>query len=124
MNDLATLEDCRTLVDLFYEEVRRDPILGPIFSSKVASWPQHLDTMARFWFTVLFGRENYHGNPIAKHLPLPVDRGHFDRWLALWQSTIDGRFAGPIASDAKARADRMADVMDGRIRAAAGRGLA
>ena len=29
----------------------------------------------------------YHGTPMAKHLPLPVDAGHFDRWLELFEAT-------------------------------------
>jgi hemoglobin len=29
----------------------------------------------------------YHGTPMAKHMPLPVDAAHFDRWLALFEET-------------------------------------
>jgi truncated hemoglobin YjbI len=29
----------------------------------------------------------YHGQPMEKHLPLPVDSRHFDRWLALFDET-------------------------------------
>ena len=29
----------------------------------------------------------YHGNPMTKHLPLPIDGAHFDRWLALFEVT-------------------------------------
>jgi hemoglobin len=29
----------------------------------------------------------YHGAPMPKHLPLPVDAAHFDRWLELFEAT-------------------------------------
>jgi hemoglobin len=29
----------------------------------------------------------YHGQPMARHLPLPIDAQHFDRWLALFAQT-------------------------------------
>ena len=29
----------------------------------------------------------YHGQPLARHLPLPIDARHFDRWLALFAQT-------------------------------------
>ena len=33
----------------------------------------------------------YHGRPMEKHLPLPVDFRHFDRWLTLFEETAHGR---------------------------------
>ena len=30
---------------------------------------------------------SYHGQPMQKHLPLPVDAAQFDRWLALFEAT-------------------------------------
>ncbi len=33
------------------------------------------------------GTRSYHGNPLAMHLPLPINSGHFQQWLALWQQT-------------------------------------
>ncbi len=29
----------------------------------------------------------YQGQPMAKHLPLPVDAQHFDRWLVIFETT-------------------------------------
>jgi len=29
----------------------------------------------------------YHGTPMVKHMPLPVDADHFDRWLDLFEAT-------------------------------------
>jgi hemoglobin len=43
--------------------------------------------MCAFWSSVALMTGRYHGTPMAKHLPLPVDAGHFDRWLALFEET-------------------------------------
>ena len=29
----------------------------------------------------------YHGTPMVKHMPLPIDADHFDRWLAFFEQT-------------------------------------
>ena len=33
--DITTLEDIKTLVDAFYEKVRRDELLSPIFNERI-----------------------------------------------------------------------------------------
>src|SRR5437660_5056273 len=43
--------------------------------------------MCAFWSSVALMTGRYHGTPMAKHLPLPVDAGHFDRWLELFEQT-------------------------------------
>lgn len=108
--DLSSLADCRSLVDAFYARVRRDPLLGPVFASRIPdhAWPEHLERMASFWYTVLFGAPLYHGNPRAKHSDLPATWAHFEQWLALWSSTVDTLFVGENADQAKARAPLMA----------------
>lgn len=114
---LASHEDCRLLVDTFYARVREDAMLGPVFASRIAddAWPAHLERMAGFWYTVLFGVPLYHGDPRVKHGGLPLTWSHFERWLALWSSTLDELFAGERAEMAKARAQRMATVLSANI---------
>jgi hemoglobin len=29
----------------------------------------------------------YHGQPMARHVPLPIGAAHFDRWLSLFEQT-------------------------------------
>ena len=43
--------------------------------------------MFAFWSSVALMSGRYHGTPMAKHMPLPVDADHFDRWLALFEAT-------------------------------------
>jgi hemoglobin len=96
--DIATTADVALLVDRFYGKVRVDALLGPIFSDVVQDdWPAHMATLYSFWETMLLGTGTYKGAPYPKHAVLPVEKGHFDRWLELFLATVDELFAGPKA---------------------------
>lgn len=114
--DILTLEDIKQLVDLFYERVRADALLGPIFEERIQdNWARHLDIMYRFWQTVLLGELTYQGSPGAKHITLPVGEEHFERWLSIFYMTVDELFTGSKATEAKWRAARMAEMFAGKI---------
>ena len=98
------------LVHGFYDRVRRDPLLGPVFADRITDWGPHLDRMVEFWSSVALMTGRYHGAPMPKHLPLPVEAEHFDRWLALFHQSVDDLFQGPKAEDAKFRALTIAET--------------
>lgn len=75
------------LVRRFYERIQEDAALGPIFAAKVSDWEPHLQRMFAFWSSVTLASGRYHGRPMPKHVGLPVDSRHFDRWLALFEAT-------------------------------------
>jgi len=75
------------LVHGFYDRVRADAVLGPVFESRISDWSQHLARMCAFWSSVALMTGRYHGTPMQKHAPLPVDAAHFDRWLGLFETT-------------------------------------
>lgn len=75
------------LVRHFYAAVRRDADLGPIFEARIKDWEPHLTRMIDFWSSVMLRTGRYHGQPMPMHAPLPVDASHFDRWLALFESS-------------------------------------
>ncbi len=80
----------RTVVDSFYQSVRSDDLLGPIFNDHIADWPGHLTTMYRFWSTIVNFTGQYSGNPLATHARLPhLAELHFVRWLELWSATVE-----------------------------------
>jgi len=91
MNPPAALDESllATLVDHFYEKVRRDPDIGPIFNAAVDDWDEHKRLLTSFWASVALRAGSYRGNPMAAHRPHPIQARHFDRWLALWQETCD-----------------------------------
>ena len=37
------------LVESFYDTVRQDDMLGPIFAERIGDWPHHLARMKDFW---------------------------------------------------------------------------
>src|SRR5947207_15646667 len=75
------------LVRGFYAKVRADAVLGPIFDVRIKDWEPHLAQMCAFWSSVALMTGRYHGTPMAKHLPVPVDSRHFNRWLTLFEWT-------------------------------------
>ncbi|MBW8303635.1 MAG: group III truncated hemoglobin, partial [Brevundimonas sp.] len=40
------------LVDGFYDRVRADPLLGPVFAERISDWGPHLEQMRLFWSSV------------------------------------------------------------------------
>jgi hemoglobin len=75
------------LVREFYAKVRADAVLAPIFDARIEDWEPHLERMCAFWSSVALMSGRYHGTPMARHLPMPVDADHFDRWLGLFETT-------------------------------------
>lgn len=115
---ILTLDDVKRLVDVFYEKVRKDELLAPIFDERIQDrWPQHLERMYSFWQTVLLGEHTYYGAPFVPHATLPVEHEHFAQWLTLFFGTVDEMFEGPKAEEAKWRANRMAEMFEHKIKA-------
>jgi hemoglobin len=107
-----TEEMIERLVHGFYAKVRSDEMLGPIFEAQIKDWAPHLAQMCAFWSSVALMSGRYHGAPMPKHLPLPVDAEHFDRWLALFEETA--REVCPPAAQAHfiERAQRIAASLE------------
>lgn len=114
--DIQHLEDIKLLVDSFYGRVREDDLLGAIFNNVIQDrWSQHLEKMYRFWQTVLLDEYTYQGTPFPPHAKLPVEQMHFDRWLLLFNATVDEHFAGAKAERAKWQGQRMAEMFLSKI---------
>jgi hemoglobin len=86
------------LVGRFYEKARADALLGPVFDSRVADWDHHLVQMCHFWSSVATMSGVYHGSPMPKHMALPIDAAHFDRWLELFEETAH-EICLPVAAE-------------------------
>ncbi len=111
-SDISTEGDVSVLVNTFYSKVRADGMLGPIFEPIIKdNWAPHLHKMVDFWSTILLYTRKYKDDPMPKHMQLPVEQQHFDRWLVLFNQTIDELFAGEIAENARLRAASIAKIM-------------
>lgn len=114
--EILSIEDIQQLVDRFYEKVRMDELLGPVFNERIGDrWPEHLEKMYRFWQTVLLGEHTYYGSPFPPHAQLPVGGDHFVRWMSLFTATVDDLFTGEKADEAKWRAGKMAELFEMKI---------
>ncbi len=108
MQDIETLDDIKLMVDTFYGSVQEDDLIGPIFNQVVENrWPQHLEKMYRFWQSILLNEPTYSGKPFPPHLKLDINHLHFDRWLSLFELTVNGLFQGSNATTAIERAKLM-----------------
>lgn len=116
-NDIQNSGDIEIFVNSFYQKVMTNELLSPVFAAKIPAeaWPAHLKKMYGFWNAILFAQKGFDGNPMQKHLPLPIEEKHFAQWLTLFRKTIDDLYAGPKAEEAKQRAASIAQIMNFKI---------
>lgn len=101
-----------TLVHEFYDGVRADPELGPVFAAAIDDWPPHLARMVAFWSTTMLGTRTFQGNVYGKHMALPgVQPRHFQRWLALFGATAHRLFEPAVAQEFRTVAGRIAQSL-------------
>ena len=108
------------LVHAFYDRVRDDALIGPIFTSRVHDWDAHLARLCTFWSSVALMSGAYHGQPMMVHMPLPVDTAHFNRWLELFAATAHEVCPPAAAAHFLERAHRIADSLEMGIAARKG----
>ncbi len=121
-HDIENRNDIELLVNTFYNKVKNNEVIGPIFSD-IASvdWEVHLPKMYSFWATLLLGEHSFTGNPMKKHIELSkltvMSETEFSEWLLLFTQTTDELFTGEKADEAKERATNIAKLMLHKIQA-------
>ncbi|AHF14530.1 globin family protein [Niabella soli DSM 19437] len=113
---MASRADVERLVNSFYDRVRSNAVIGPIFNDIARiDWEHHLPKMYSFWSSILLGEQSYSGNPMVRHIELSrmtaMTETEFSEWLRLFNETIDALFEGPKAEEAKTRAANIARLM-------------
>jgi hemoglobin len=123
MKDIETRQDLHELMVDFYELAFADEELGFIFV-EVAKMDldEHLPVIVDFWESMVFGTVTYQSrgrNPMLIHHQLaektPLLPEHFDRWLELFERSVNDRFAGEKADLIKQRASSIAERMVANI---------
>lgn len=113
--DAAKLEESQILpvLERFYERVRGDPMLGPVFAV-VADWPEHLQRLTEFWSSLMLTTGKYKGNPVAIHLihSDKIEPAMFERWLAIWRETTDEMLSLAVAQEMQIKAGRIASRLN------------
>lgn len=103
-------ESIATLVHSFYDDVRADPLLAPVFNAAIgAHWETHLGRMVDFWCTTMLKTSQFQGNVFGKHMALSgIEPEHFRRWLTLFEATAARLFEAPLAAEFALVARRIA----------------
>lgn len=115
-HDVENREDLEKLVRIFYDKVRKDEEIGPIFNSIITDWEPHLQKITNFWEQHVFGVQKYKGNPIEAHNKVDDQTNHnvtahnFGTWLFYWMQTLDELFDGPNKEVLKFKARKMQTV--------------
>ncbi|MBX3313966.1 MAG: group III truncated hemoglobin [Actinobacteria bacterium] len=118
--DLDDPTEIAEMVRRFYADVAQDDLLGPLFEEVArVDWSEHLPKLTAFWSRALLDRPGYEGNPYRKHQLVhersPFGRAHFERWLDLFEETLDGGWRGPKSDQARALAHKVAFVHSKQI---------
>jgi hemoglobin len=113
----------RQVVHGFYDRVRADAVLGPIFADRIHDWGPHLERMVDFWSSVALMTGRYHGAPVPAHASLPVTGAHFDRWLTLFRETAREMCPPQGAAHLIERAERIARSLHMAVTDAASAGV-
>jgi len=118
--DLADRSDIVRLVDGFYERIRSDRKLAPVFDTIAqVDWETHLPKMYDFWDTVMFRSGTFRGDPIGAHKKLgpltDMSMATFNHWLDLFRATVAELFFGEKAEHIVRCAEDMANVLFSKV---------
>ena len=102
MREIKNEADVHELVQTFYQKVLKDDILAPFFQH--LNFEEHMPKMEFFWRFVLLDESGYTTNVTEKHMHIRLKEEHFNRWIFLFNETLDELFVGEKVALAKQRA--------------------
>ncbi|CAN5725373.1 hypothetical protein BH11PSE12_BH11PSE12_17520 [soil metagenome] len=105
-----TAASIESLVHVFYDKVRADALLGPVFARMLeGQWDKHLPRMVDFWSSILLRTGSFQGNVYGKHMALEgIGEQHFVHWLTLFKQTVETLYGDAAATEILTVADRIA----------------
>jgi hemoglobin len=112
-HDTINRDNIKQLVERFYEQVRADEVLGPVFLRALGEdWDAHLERLSEFWSSVMLGTRSFHGNVYGTHMQLNgIEPEHFRRWLALFEETASTLYEAKQAGEFLEMARRVASSL-------------
>lgn len=101
------------LVDRFYDRIRMDRTLGPIFGRVIGEdWGPHLKRMKDFWSSIALMSGRYKGTPFVAHQRIGgLSPELFAHWLALWREAVADTCPPGAAEIFIDRAERIAESL-------------
>lgn len=118
--DLDTRERVEAFVDAFYQRLLADERLAPIFLDVARIDLQvHLPHIKDYWCKLLLGERGYRRHTMNIHRQLhgrqPLRSGDFERWLGLFNATLDAGFEGERTERARRVAAAIAANMEASL---------
>lgn len=118
--DLDSRQHIERFVDSFYQRLLADERLAPIFLDIAAiDLAVHLPHIKDYWCKLLLGEKGYRRHTMNIHRQLhgrqPLQPGDFQRWLALFNATLDEHFAGEGTERARRVATAIAANMEASL---------
>jgi hemoglobin len=106
-------DDLENVVNVFYDRVRVDAMLGPVFNGAIDDWPDHLTKLQAFWSSIMLTTGRYKGRPLPAHVKHAnvINSGSFKRWLEIWKLTTDEILPRAAASSMQEKAARIAQSL-------------
>jgi hemoglobin len=104
-----------------YAVVVQDDVLGPYFSTDegFVDWQALIGNVTDFWNHVLLFAPDYPIDPIERHRAVhqrrPFTAEALDRWLEIFDETVDTGWSGPNARRAQKRGAGMAWAIAQRL---------
>ncbi len=110
---VITEENIKEMVHAFYAKVQQDELIGPIFIHAIGQkWDDHLGRLCDFWSSVLLMSKRYYGDPFRTHMMVQgIEPQHFNRWLELFNETLEELFNEELRGFILLRAERIAERM-------------
>lgn len=102
----------REVVYVFYDKVRNDEVLAPIFNKAIGpKWDRHIEKVYQFWLMATrLGTGYQAGNFMPAHLRhSSIGAAAASRWLALFKQTLAERCSPEIGDVLFDIANRMAE---------------
>lgn len=102
------LDKISQIVDMFYERVRKDSVLGPRFSV-VSDWSIHKASLAHFWWVALGGSAYapFRYRVVEAHRVIDIQSEEITYWLNLFDSCLRASLSEPLAEAWMRRAGAM-----------------
>lgn len=112
-------------VDAFYDRVLVDPLLAPLFIEVARiELSEHLPRIKAYWRKMLLGDSDYRRHMMRQHREVNAQRKfsdeHYQRWLYLFEQTLQKHPLGPLSERALGLARRVAGNMRQNLRVFSG----
>ena len=118
--DLDSRQHIERFIDSFYRQLLADERLAPIFLDIAAiDLAVHLPHIKDYWCKLLLGEKGYRRHTMNIHRQLhgrqALQPGDFQRWLALFNATLDQHCAGEGTERARRVAAAIAANMEASL---------